>query len=55
MKGMGKCVKMWWVKGSVEGCVGGGVGSVFGVWGEVWEVCWGRGRDVGRVEKYGEV
>ena len=28
---------------------------MFGVWGEVWEVCWGRGVGVGRVGKYGEV
>ena len=31
MKGMGKCVGMWGVKGSVERCVGGGVGKC--VWG----------------------
>ena len=30
MKGMGKCVGMWGVKGSEGKCVGGSVGNVLG-------------------------
>ena len=58
MKGMGKYGGMWRVKGSVERCVGGGVGKCVWVCGEVWEVCWGMeesGKAWGGVENVGEV
>ena len=42
MKGMGKCVGMWGQKEVWKNVLGEEWGSVFGVWGEVWEMCWGE-------------